>query len=213
MRRSSGGFTLIEILMAMMVLAVGLASVLSVFVVGLRASRDVIDESASAVAAKAVLARVLSEDVDPDNVYGRRDFLKQIEEQRRAPNLAVWIWMVRDPVSDDNPNPPIEILSGVAGDSPPDEAAIPDPKPIAENSVFSWRCRASRHRGEAMDPTQDLLDGADPVPMKSGRIPATQDQNPDSDELWRLTIQIYRDFKQGRKPLTTFDTYVCTAHR
>ncbi|MHC5059065.1 MAG: type IV pilus modification PilV family protein, partial [Planctomycetota bacterium] len=33
------GFTLIEILMAMMVLSIGLASVLSVFIVGLRSSR------------------------------------------------------------------------------------------------------------------------------------------------------------------------------
>lgn len=208
------GFTLIEILMAMMVLSIGLASVLSVFIVGLRASRRVVDESAAAIAAKAMLARVLSEDVLPAGVGGGtvdgdgvRDFLEMIAVARGIGSPQCdWVWI-------HDKNTPV---SGNIGD-PETDAEIPAPVPIALDSRFSWRCRASRYRGNPeKEPRLDFQDPNNPgtfVPLTDGRVPLTQINNPDSDEMWRLTMEIYRDFQVGRRPLATFETYICMAHR
>ena len=65
------------------------------------------------------------------------------------------------------------------------------------------------------------------VPLAKGRLPEgtdpdtgvpywktpTRPNNPDNDELWRVTIQIFRDYEAGDEPLASFDTFVCTAHR
>lgn len=217
-RGSPGAFTLIEILMALMVLSIGLASVLSVFVVGVRASRDVVDESASAVAAKAALARLLSEDIEPvGNPDGRRDFLEIIELARNANSDWVWLHNKASP------------YSGTVGTE--DEALIPIPEFLdeARSSRYRWRGRASRYRGDPADPSRDLdTDGAGSyVPLAKGRVPEGTDpetgvanwrdpmhpNNPDNDEIWRVTIEIYRDFEEGDEPLASFDTFVCTAHR
>ncbi len=210
-------FTLIEILMSLMVLAIGLASVLSVFVVGVRASRDVVDESAAAVAAKVALARVLSEDELPDPPDGKRDFLEIIELARNADRD--WVWL------HDKTN----TYSGTVGGE--DEAQIPDPVPVAQGSRYGWRGRASRYRGDPARPTKDLEKDGDGtatyVPLAKGRIPegtdpdtnvpywkdSTRPNNPDNDELWRLTIQVFRDYRPGERALAEFDTFVCTAHR
>jgi prepilin-type N-terminal cleavage/methylation domain-containing protein len=211
-RRSARGFTLIEILMAMMVLSIGLASVLSVFIVGLRTSRRVVDESAAAVAAKAMLARVLSEDVMPAGVGGSasgdgvRDFLELIAVARgNGSPQCDWVW-----IHDRN-----AVFSGKVGGGEAD-IDIPDPTPIALDSDFGWRCRASRYRGKPGEPRKDLEDphnGGMYVPLTTGRVPMSQINNPDSDEMWRLTIEIYRDYMAGQSPLSTFETYACMAHR
>ena len=129
------GFTLIEILMAMMVLSIGLASVLSVFIVGLRSSRRVVDESAAAVAAKAMLARVLSEDIlpagsPPDDPHGDgvRDYLELIATARGGAEdpACDWVWI-------HNKN---SMTAGDLGDNE-DDSSIPAPEPIAANSRFS----------------------------------------------------------------------------
>jgi hypothetical protein len=75
--------------MALMVLTVGLASVLSVFVHGMRSARESVDESAAALAARAVLARILSEDDPPD---GEKDFLAIIAKQQESGG-ADWVWI------------------------------------------------------------------------------------------------------------------------
>lgn len=212
----SRAFTLIEILMAMMVLSIGLASVLSVFIVGLRSSRRVVDESAAAVAAKAMLARVLYEDIvdsagGPD-ADGVRDYLQLIVDAR-GPNdpECDWVWI------HDKTAP----ISGNVGGSEAD-GVIPDPVLIATNSRFSWRCRASRLRGVPGIPRQDLVVTSGPnggvgpgntVLLTQGRVPDSQKLNPDSDEMWRLLIEIYRDYTPGRNALAEFETYVCMAHR
>lgn len=221
MRQRHRAFTLIEILMALMILSIGLASVLSVFVVGLHASREVVDESAAAVSAKAVLSRLLAEDALPAGTPdGVRDFPEAIAIARGdgATPLADWIWMTRDPVTIASA-PPIERLSGSVGGTPPDDGtlhgAVP-PSPVATGSPYSWRCRASRHRGEPGNPVKDLEVAGQWMELKAGRIDqsdAQQWNNPDNDELWRVTIEIYRDYELGRRPLATFDTYICTAHR
>ncbi|MHC4253448.1 MAG: type IV pilus modification PilV family protein [Planctomycetota bacterium] len=206
------GFTLIEILMAMMVLSIGLASVLSVFIVGLRSSRRVVDESAAAVAAKAMLARVLSEDIlppsggagDPDG-DGVRDYLELIATARGGAEdpACDWVW-IHDKGA---------MTAGNIGQAE-DDGVVPEPKPIADNSRFSWRCRASRFRSLPANPRKDLVDAAgNGVSLKEGRVPASQDRNPDSDEMWRIMIEVYRDYVPGRKPLASFETYVCMAHR
>ncbi len=209
MRRSAEAFTLIEILMALMILSIGLASVLSVFIVGIHASRDVIDESATAIAAKAVLARVLFEDeVDAAGSLGsdgKRDYIQMIR-WARAQNDD-WVWL-----HDKNIAGP---YSGQWVLDHTNEDAVPAPQPIAAGSLYSWRCRASRHRGDPANSATDLKDDANnPVMIKTGRIPESQRDNPDSDELWRLTIEIYRDFDPANEvePLARFDTYICTAH-
>jgi len=211
MRGGARGFTLIEILMAMMILSIGLASVLSVFVVGLRSSRRVVDESAAAVAAKAMLARVLSEDVLPKNVGapdgdGVRDYLELIALARGPGDPQCdWVWI-------HNQN---NVTSGTVGTVPADDA-IPAPVSIATDSRFSWRCRASRHRGVPGQPRVDFEDPNSPgsyILLGDGRIPDSQATNPDSDEMWRLTLEIYRDWQVGMKPLNTFETYICMAHR
>jgi len=212
-RGATRAFTLIEILMAMMVLSIGLASVLSVFIVGLRSSRRVVDESAAAVAAKAMLSRVLSEDVFPpsqDKLMqpdgdGVRDFLEIIAQARGpAEPLCDWIWIH-------------DTDSVVAGNVGNPAGTVPDPLPVAQDSRFSWRCRASRFRGVPGKPREDLRDPSTGmyVPLMAGRVPDSQLTNPDSDELWRLSIEIYRDFPRqpNMKPLATFETYVCMAHR
>ena len=210
-RRTPRAFTLIEILMAMMVLSIGLASVLSVFIVGLRSSRRVVDESAAAVTAKAMLSRVLSEDVLPvigpgEVGDGVRDYLQIIALARGGgvPECD-WVW-IHDQTGE---------FSGDAG-GPEDDINVPDPVSITIDSHYSWRCRASRFRGVPGKPRKDLEDPRSPgryIPLKAGRVPASQDLNPDSDEMWRLTMEIYCDFKEGDMPLATFETYVCMAHR
>ena len=202
MARDHRAFTLIEILMAMMVLSIGLASVLSVFMVGLRSSRRVVDESVAAVAAKAVLSRVLSEDDEPAD--GVRDYLQLIADARGInPEPACdWVWI------HDRGN----AAQGTIGASEDDDA-VADPMPIATNSRFGWRCRASRFRGKPGNPRLDLVVNGKPVPLKQGRIPVSQEQNPDSEEVWRLLVEIYRDYEKDRKALASFETYVCLAHR
>ena len=213
MRQRHRAFTLIEILMALMILSIGLASVLSVFVVGLHASREVVDESAAAVSAKAVLSRLLAEDVpDAGTPDGVRDFPEAIADARGdgATPLADWIWMTRDPVI--GSAPPIDHDEGSVGAA----EAPPDPSPVAKDSPYSWRCRASRHRGEPGNPVKDLKVASQWVELRAGRIDQSDPQqwnNPDNDELWRVTIEIYRDYELGKRPLATFDTYICTAHR
>jgi hypothetical protein len=62
------------------------------------------------------------------------------------------------------------------------------------------------------------------VELKVGRVSDTQLKNPDSDELWRVTVEVYRAVNvnsEGKmtvdaattEPVNTFQTYVCTAHR
>jgi len=201
-----GGFTLIEILMALMVLTVGLASVLSIFVHGVRSSRDVVDESAATLSASAVLARILSEDGDDSHqADGERDYLAIIEHARRQKG-ADWVWV------HDKDKP----FSGKVGAEVKPED-IPAPVPVAEGSVYSWRCRASRYRSAPRnnpDGTADLrLRKGDYVPLQKGRVSQNQEKNPDSDEFWRLTIQVFRDYKFNPGPLATFQMFVCTAHR
>ncbi len=205
-RRSAGAFTLIEILMALMIVSIGLASVLSVFIVGIHASRDVIDESATAIAAKAVLARVLFEDeMDGAGAAvsdGRRDYIQIIRSVRE--NNDDWVWL-----HDKN------IVAPYSGTVADNEDAIPAPAEVAQNSIYSWRCRASRHRGDPANSTISLVDDSgNPILLLTGRIPLSQVDNPDSDELWRLTIEIFRDFDPAdeTEPLARFDTYICTAH-
>ena len=204
MTRDRRAFTLIEILMAMMVLSIGLASVLSVFIVGLRSSRRVVDESTAAVAAKAVLSRVLYEDVAPAGGDGVRDYLELIAIARGIdpePDCD-WVWI------HDKTDAQKGTIGGDEGDT-----VVADPVRIALKSRFSWRCRASRFRGEPGKPRLDLVVNGAPVPLKQGRIPASQEHNPDSEEMWRLLIEIYRDYEKDRKALASFETYVCLAHR
>jgi len=215
MRRSHAAFTLIEILMALMILSIGLASVLSVFIVGVHASREVVDESAAAVSAKAVLSRLLAEDANADE---ERDFPKYLADVRGdgAEPDNHWVWLTWDPSGAKQEFP------GTVG-TPVDEAALDSavpPRPVAVGSPFSWRCRASLHRGKPGNPLEDLQVGTKWIRLKEGRVDddPLQWNNPDNEELWRVTIQIFRDVKSGEhvsgtEPLATFDTYVCTAHR
>jgi prepilin-type N-terminal cleavage/methylation domain-containing protein len=211
MRRIHAAFTLIEILMALMILAIGLASVLSVFVVGVHASREVVDESAAAVSAKAALSRLLAEDALDD---GERDFPKLLATMRGPGSEPAthWVWVNWDPGG------PMGVpYSGTVG-TQPDDTTLDDnvpPKPVADGSPFSWRCRASLHRGKPGNPLEDLKVGTNYVRLKSGRVDADPQQwnNPDNEELWRVTIQIFRDWVPGMDSLATFDTYVCAAHR
>ncbi len=210
-RESPRAFTLIEVLMAMMVLSIGLASVLSVFIVGLRSSRRVVDESAAAVAAKAVLARVLYEDNRPEDATGTgangdgvRDYLELIATARGDGEEPAcdWVW-IHD----------LDQMSAGSGANV-DDAAIPAPVPVADGSRFSWRCRASRFRGVPGKPREDLvLNTGPPVTLKEGRVPTSQERNPDSDEMWRILVEVYRDYADGMRPLAEFETYVCMAHR
>lgn len=212
MRRSHAAFTLIEILMALMILAIGLASVLSVFVVGVHASREVVDESAAAVSAKAVLSRLMAEDADAD---GERDFPKLLAFIRGdgSEPSAHWVWLNRGPGGG-----PIGQHPGPVG-TPVDDTALDGsvpPMPMASGSPFSWRCRASLHRGKLGNPLEDLQVGGEWVRLKASRLDEGNPQqwnNPDNEELWRVTIQIYRDYRPGTEPLAMFDTYICTAHR
>jgi hypothetical protein len=196
--------------MAMMVLSIGLASVLSVFIVGLRSSRRVVDESAAAVAAKAVLARVLYQDDRPQdgtgtgaNGDGVRDYLELIAVARGDGESPAcdWVW-IHD----------LDDMAAGSG-SNIDDSAIPAPMPVAAGSRFSWRCRASRFRGVPGKPRQDLVVNSSPAALIDGRIPQSQERNPDSDEMWRLLIEVYRDYTNGMSPLAEFETYVCMAHR
>jgi len=193
-RRSARGFTLIEILMALMVLAIGLASVLAVFVAGVRSSKRVVDESAAALSASAVLARILAEDeVTP---YGERDFLAKIETARQNGTGSLWI------------NP-----SG-------QNSADPVSTANASSTMYCWRARASRFRGDVANPIEDM---SPMVELKTGRVSSAQMNNPDSEELWRVTVEIYRandvdgngvmPVNTGAQPVDTYQTYVCTAHR
>jgi len=217
MRRSQAAFTLIEILMSLMILAIGLASVLSVFIVGVHASREVVDESAAAVSAKAVLSRLLAEDANADE---ERDLPKLLSVMRGdgADPSTHWVWLSWAPgggVPDQ--------YSGTVGTAVDDDALdsnVP-PRPVAVGSPFSWRCRASLHRGKPGNPLEDLQVGGEWIRLKRGRVDEDDLQqwnNPDNEELWRVTIQIFRDVQSGvhvsgTEPLAMFDTYVCTAHR
>lgn len=199
MRRKTRGFTLIEILMALMVLSIGLASVLAVFVTGVRASREVVDDSAAALSARAALARVLSQDLNGD---GHRDFLKAIVDAYSGAEERDFIWL-----------------------KPSDPFVAPDGSkayPMAEdatNSLYFWRCRASSYREDLAkhDPMQDSGDA-----LYKYRYSADQEKNKDTkNELWRLTLEIYRAYKvrsgvmdvEDMMPLATYQTYVCTAHK
>ena len=191
--RGATAFTLIEILVALMVLSVGMSSVLAVFIAGVRASQDVVDESAAALSAKAVMVRILTEETE---VAGRpvRIFLNVIVRAREDGYRFVWIH--REPHYTNE--------------------GVPDAVPVAEGSRYSWRCRASSFRSNPQDPVMDLgrkgPGGGEPVMLKEGRVQKQQMDNPDSDELWRLAIEIYRSYKPGAEPIATFQTYVCTAH-
>jgi prepilin-type N-terminal cleavage/methylation domain-containing protein len=189
MRRAAGAFTLIEILIALMVLSVGMASVLAVFVAGVRASQEVVDESAAALSAKAVMVRVLTEEEEIDDRPVRL-FLKKIVDAREAGYRFVWI---HDEPCFDNTN-------------------VPPAVPVAGGSLYSWRCRASSYRTDPKDPVEDLTVKGRKVELREGRITEEQFENPDSDELWRLAIEIYRTYKPGAEPIATFQTFVCTAH-
>ncbi len=217
MRRSQAAFTLIEILMSLMILAIGLASVLSVFIVGVHASREVVDESAAAVSAKAVLSRLMAEDANADE---ERDFPKLLAVMRGdgSEPSTHWVWLNWDPVTGTK-----QQFAGTVG-TPIDETALDNnvpPKPVADGSPFSWRCRASLHRGKPGNPLEDLQVGTEWIRLKRGRVDDTDPQqwnNPDNEELWRVTIQIFRDVQpgvhvSGTEPLAMFDTYICTAHR
>jgi prepilin-type N-terminal cleavage/methylation domain-containing protein len=196
-RRNARGFTLIEILMALMVLAVGLASVLAVFVAGVRSSRKVVDESAAALSASAVLARILAE--DEELPLGERDFLARIETARKEGVGFLWI----NPSGD--------------GKADPVGARVND-------SLYCWRARASKYKTDEADPLADLKRSTgELVPLMTERVPQKQKLNPDSEELWRVTVEIYRrsdnsstgpiDLDDNVQPVDTYQTYVCTAHR
>ena len=192
MRRAAGAFTLIEILIALMVLSVGMASVLAVFVAGVRASQEVVDESAAALSAKAVMVRILTEEtVDPK---GRpvRKYLSKVVNARESGSPFVWIHGA--PYYGEN------------------DENVPDPELVAEGSLYSWRCRASSYRTDPKDAAEDLMVKATKVRLKEGRVPDEQIENPDSDELWRLAIEIYRVYTPESEPVAIFQTYVCTAH-
>jgi hypothetical protein len=179
-----------EVLMALMILGVGLASVLAVFVAGVRASHDVVNESAAAVAAKAVVARILAE----ENADGERVFVSKIIEAREGNEDVVWIH-----------------AKACYGDSD-----VPDPAPVAEGSLYSWRCRASQYHAAVGDPTADA---ENPPYLGPGKHTLAADRvkrgefHPDSNELWRLTVEIFRSYKPGQNPLGTYQTYICTARR
>ena len=198
MHRKTRGFTLIEILMALMVLSIGLASVLAVFVTGVRASREVVDDSAAALSARAVLARVLSQDANGD---GHRDLLKVIVDAYSGSEKKGFIWL-----------------------RPSDPFVAPDGSkayPLAEdatNSLYFWRCRASSYR-EDITKRDPMQDGA---PLYENRYSEDLLKNEDTkNELWRLTLEIYRAYKvrsgvmdvEDVMPLATYQTYVCTAHK
>jgi hypothetical protein len=84
--------------------------------------------------------------------------------------------------------------------------------------MYCWRARASKYRGKVDDPLTDTG-----IEMKTGRVRQTQMNNPDSEELWRVTVEIYRSENadsEGRMtitakslPIERYQTYVCTAHR
>ena len=185
-------FTLIEILIALMVLSIGMASVLAVFIAGVKASREVVDESAAALSAKSLLQRVLTEE---DEVEGKqvRVFLNKVVEAREEGFRFVWIHAEPHYTDED----------------------VPRPVPVAAGSVYSWRCRASSYRSSPVDPVTDLgrkgAAAGDKVMLKEGRVPKEQVENPDSDELWRLAIEIYRSYRPDARPIASFQTYICTA--
>lgn len=186
-------FTLIEILIALMVLSIGMASVLAVFIAGVKASREVVDESAAALSAKAVLVRVLTEETVVEGKLVRA-FLQKVVQAREEGFRFVWIHVEPHYADED----------------------VPPPVPVAAGSVYSWRCRASSYRSNPMDPVMDLgrkgAAAGEKVMLKEGRIPQEQMENPDSDELWRLAIEIYRSYRPDARPIASFQTYICTAH-
>lgn len=200
-RCDRGGFTLIEILIALLILAVGLASILAVFVAGVRAAKDVADESNAALSARAVLSRILVEDEEPDpQADGVRDFLEVLVQAQEAE--TDWLWL--------NPQVPKnwERVQDAQGADLSDDHNV---WRVADGSVYQWRCRASRLRSAVHDPLADLEGPTGDVGLAE-RLSPEQRQNPDNQELWRLTIMIYREYRPGKKPLGSFQTYVCTAH-
>jgi prepilin-type N-terminal cleavage/methylation domain-containing protein len=202
-RRTAGAFTLIEILIALMVLSIGMASVLAVFIAGVRASREVVDESAAALSAKAVLVRILTEEAVDAEGTSVRVFLDEIVKAREDGMRHVWIHPLAF-------TPPQSAYFG-------DDDGAPGAAPVAAGSHYSWRCRASNCRSNPKNPVRDLGrkgggEEGDPVMLKEGRIPEEQMENPDSDELWRLAIEIYRKYTPDSDPIVVFQTYVCTAH-
>jgi hypothetical protein len=87
---------------------------------------------------------------------------------------------------------------------------------VAKGSIYSWRCRASRYRKDPKDDTgiKDLmLPKTGYVRLVKGRVSSVQEGNPDSDELWRLSILVYRRYELNPNPVRAFQTFVCTAHR
>ena len=141
-RRTAAAFTLIEILIALMVLSVGMASVLAVFIAGVRASRDVVDESAAALSAKAVLVRILTEEATDEDGMPVRLFLNEIVKAREDQMRHVWIHPLAFA-------PPENAYFG-------DDDGAPRAAPVAAGSHYSWRCRASSCRSNPKNPVRDL---------------------------------------------------------
>jgi hypothetical protein len=100
----------------------------------------------------------------------------------------------------------------------PKPESVPAPVPVAQGSIYSWRCRASRCRKDPKDKDKDgvkdlMLARTGYVRMVTGRVSRTQEANPDSDDLWRLSILVYRKYELNPNPVASFQTFVCTAHR
>lgn len=217
------GFTLIEILMAVMLLSIGLSSIMAVFMVGLRASRGVVNESSAAIYAKSILAEVLYRDDDPIGSPGAGvvDTIDTIYTKALVAKKD-WIWLHAPDVTGTG-----GMDANAVADSYEDEALAPVE---IVGSPFSYRCRASRFRGTPGNPLLDLeVDGV-VSELRIGRTPRgvledekfglydgedtkSQLENPDSDELWRLTIELFDSFRSGDRPIASFDTYICLAHR
>ena len=175
------GFSLIELLFAIMVLGIGILGILSVFTTGLSSAAWSENASRAAICAQSLLARIKT-DVDPAG-SGAHVYLDRIE----APGVPAGKF-------------PSNAWIHANGNSPDPVLADPDPTAPSDaskaKSEFWWQCRASINPMDQTDPLDASKDDVSHGPYPRG--------------LYQLAIAVYRNVKPGlrKKPIAVYTTMV-----
>lgn len=194
MRRSTSGFTLIEILLALAVLAIGMVGILALFPVGLDNSKRAINDTTSANIAESVKSAI-------------------VQAMRLKPSGTAEVEFIHDGASSGlkfnlPPTDPID-SSNFERKVPKDATAGAS----AGKDVF-WLGQAASAgypaNVEAGDPSRDQQ-----LSQWSFNFLIRPTTNPAVKNTYEVLIQVFRNFDEsapaGERPVNTFTTIVNTA--
>ncbi|MCK4300293.1 MAG: prepilin-type N-terminal cleavage/methylation domain-containing protein [Planctomycetes bacterium] len=172
--RSAAGFTLVEILLALLILAVGLLGVLALFPLGIDAARVSAETTRAAIIARAARAHLFEVNGSGSDVS--TPFQRILADLARVPpRVGPWYLPYDDEIMD-----PDFDLNSTTGDGPQTQVVTDDPE-----AGYSWSITVARPYDDPDDP--DDPDGAEPYDYVLG-------------ELWRnehvfiVQVAVYRNY-------------------